>query len=685
MGFRTTLKSWINKRKYINTLHREQIEIVNLPFEFTRSKLIFPHFSKPRVSIIIPFYNQEAFTWACLRSIHQQLPQVSFEIILINDNSTEPVDFSLIENIQLINNPQNLGFLKSVNRAIAASRGEYIYLLNNDTIVKKHFLDALYEVFETYDNVGAVGSKLLNADGSLQEAGCVFTKNCSISQIVRKEHYYPEVNYIYKVDYCSGCSLLFKKHNDGNELNLFDEQFAPAYFEETDLCFSLKYLQGKDIYYTPFSQIIHFNGVSYDSRKDGHNRSKQQLFQKNLEKFKQKWSKEIANISAENPEQRILELYDNKSIVFFYYRLPEYDNNSGDLRFMEIIKAYKALGYHITLLAESNRNDNPYLPFYQKMGVSTYYEYRKTKGFAKFFHTIQKESPICWFYTADVFVSYYRIARELLQTPKLVFDMVDIHHLRLLRMLERDPTNRNLKKWYLQALKHEKKASSEADIVIPISDEEASYMEKFCPQQKMVTISNVHYPKVNIEKTPGFQHRTGLLFIGSKHLPNLDSVQFLHEEIMPLIWKTDSEIELYVVGDVNTLINISHPKIKLLGHVPDITDYFLHAKLMVAPLRYGAGVKGKIGQAFEYYLPVVTSKIGAEGMQLIDGETVLLAETAEDFANKILQLYTNEDLWKKIRLHSEKALAPFSPETLFDKIKTIETRFSNKTVCLTNK
>jgi glycosyltransferase involved in cell wall biosynthesis len=206
-------------------------------------------------------------------------------------------------------------------------------------------------------------------------------------------------------------------------------------------------------------------------------------------------------------------------------------------------------------------------------------------------------------------------------------------------------------------------------------------MEKFCTANKMIVISNVHYPKVNIEQTPGFHQRSSLLFIGSKHLPNLDSVQFLHEDIMPRIWETNPDVELHVVGDVNTLLNISHPKIKLLGHVPDITGYFLNSKLMVAPLRYGAGVKGKIGQAFEYYLPVVTSQIGAEGMKLVDGETVLLAETADEFAEKILLLYTDEVLWKKIQANSERGLRPFSRETLFDKIKLVESQSKKGKSC----
>nr|WP_278009313.1 hypothetical protein [Flavobacterium gyeonganense] len=128
----------------------------------------------------------------------------------------------------------------------------------------------MFYVFENYKNVGAVGSKLLNANGTLQEAGSVILQNFKIHQVVRKKHPKDsEINYIYQVDYCSGCSLLFKKFkDDGATLNLLDEIFVPAYFEETDFCFDLKYNQNKYIYYTPFSEVLHYNGISYNGKKN---------------------------------------------------------------------------------------------------------------------------------------------------------------------------------------------------------------------------------------------------------------------------------------------------------------------------------------------------------------------------------------------------------------------------------
>ena len=291
---------WRETKYFVRRINRIRKLEENFKFDsslnFEKVSFTFPEFDEPLVSIIIPYFNQEDYTWNCLNSIRENLPEVSFEIILVNDKSTENPDFSLLKNVKIIHNEQNLGFLKSVNNAIKAVKGRYIYLLNNDTRVTKGFLDELVYVFENYENVGAVGSMLLNADGSLQEAGSVFMKDCRISQVVgNKKAHYPEFNYIYKVDYCSGCSLMFEKYDENGEINLFDEQFAPAYFEETDLCFRLKYVQKKNIYYTPFSKIIHYNGVSYNSNIS-FTEKKQELVDKNLLLFKKKWQKQILSL-----------------------------------------------------------------------------------------------------------------------------------------------------------------------------------------------------------------------------------------------------------------------------------------------------------------------------------------------------------------------------------------------------
>lgn len=673
MGLWRELKYVVRKVKRIKKLKKDFFQTTDIPV-LERRNLKFPKSESPLVSIIIPFYNQENYTWGCLKSIYENLPEVDFEIILIDDNSSETYDFSLIENLKLIKNPSNIGFLKSCNQGIAKATGKYIYLLNNDTIVHKGFLDELVYVFNNFDNVGAVGSMLINANGSLQEAGSVFMKDCNIAQVVdHRKPYFPIVNYIYKVDYCSGCSLLFKKNADNGETNLFDEQFAPAYFEETDLCFRIKFEQHKNVYYTPFSKVVHFNGASYNAKKDNTPTEKEKLFEKNLAIFKSKWGDQINAIAAENVQQRILELNQNKNIFFYNDRIPEFDNNSGELRLTEIIKGYKKEGYNVVFIAEKNKIDNPYNEYFQRLGVCVYYEYLAYKDLKEFYKLFDAKKAIAWFYAANAFIKNHQKIQEHFSSIFKIYDMVDIHHLRYKRALNSDPKNRFYKKNYSAFYKSEKKAALEADLIIPISEEEKQYMDTFVPGKKQIVISNIHYTKININETKKFEERKDLLFIGSVHHPNIDAIYFLANQILPIIWKKLPDVKLNIIGNVDQKItNINHPNIIFHGYIPDIVPHFLNNRIMVAPLRYGAGVKGKIGQAFEYHLPVITSSIGAEGMLSDNGDNMILADNEKDFAEKTIELYTNKNLWIQQQLKSADGLEPFSINTLHRKIHEIE-------------
>ncbi|MGJ1348391.1 glycosyltransferase [Sphingobacterium siyangense] len=666
MGLRRTIREFRNKKKYIEALKNSDNLIPKFKTNITTDLIHFPSFKSPRVSIIIPFYNQHIHTLNCLLSISQNLPNTSFEIIIIDDCSSENFDYTTIQNISVLKNKENLGFLRSVNEGIKKAQGDFIYLLNNDTIVTSGFLDQLLIVFETKKNVGAVGSMLLNPDGTLQEAGSFFIKN-GAGQLDHTPTFFPQLNYIYKIDYGSGCSLLFKKFTDNHEINLFDEQFSPAYFEDSDLCFTFKYVQNKEVYFSPFSKIYHFHGVTYgnEQRKVTKSQPKEKLLDKNSNSFYQKWEYEIANISSHFIQQRILELYGNRSLVIFHDRVPEYDNNSGDLRLTEIIKSFLDLDYNITLVVPKNRIDNPYNHYFQKLGVCIFYEHKLLKEYNRFFRKLALEAPICWFSTGPTFKSFYKLAKSFWAKGKFIFDMVDIHHLRYLRALDHEPNNKHYRREYKKTLRAESFAAKYADIIIPISHQEANYMEDNFSPKKIAVISNVHYSKVSLKEVPSFEERQDILFIGSQHHPNIDAVRFLANEIMPIVWQKNPFIKLNVIGNLNTLVtDINHPNIKFHGYVPDITAYFYNNKLMVAPLRSGAGVKGKIGQAFEYFLPVITSKIGAEGMELIDNSNAILAESAEEFAASILSLYTDKSLWTHLQSNSEKSLEPFSKEKL---------------------
>ncbi|MGL2993905.1 glycosyltransferase [Flavobacterium sp. TSSA_36] len=670
------IKFFFRRIRKVKKLKLAHAKIVPTPLEkINRSLLEFNASEKPKVSIIIPFYNEEIYTWNCLQFLNKNLlKDLEYEILLIDDCSPDEMDFSLAKGITIHRNEQNQGFLKNINNGIQLAKGEYIYILNNDTEVHENFLDELFYVFDNFKNVGAVGSKLLNPNKSLQEAGAVFLKNMDIWQIVlNKKTFSPEVNYIAKVDYCSGCSLLFKRRNDLGELNLFDEQFAPAYFEETDFCFQLKYIQNKEIYYTPFSEVMHFNGISYNSdTSESNNLKKATLFKNNKEKFKKKWRKEVNQVQASCVEERILEKYNTKSILFFTEVIPTHDKDSGSNRFKEIMAAFVDLGYHVTLVCQHTFIENPYLQHYQRMGINVFYEYKKYTGYKEFIIEQKLNPSLVWLYGPNPFALYFKEIKEILPASKLIYDMVDIHHLRFKRALELTPNKKSIRKNYLKYEKLEKQAATLCDYVITISDFEENYMKSICDSNKIMTISNVHYTKIDKAETFTFEDRKDILFIGSTHAPNVDALYYLYQEIMPKIWKTHPEITVNIIGNVDTLIDdIQHPNFIFHGYVPSIETFFKTNKLMIAPLRYGAGVKGKIGQSFEYFLPLVTTSIGIEGMKIKDNENAFVADLPEEFAEKVIQLYTDKEIWMKFHEKSEESLMPFSKEKVIEQISNL--------------
>ena len=354
----------------------------------------------------------------------------------------------------------------------------------------------------------------------------------------------------------------------------------------------------------------------------------------------------------------------NKTIVFISGAMPTHDKDSGSNRLLEIILAFKKLNYNCIICVENVFENDKYVQFYKQLGVIVYvesFQFDSCKSFLKSLNSID----YIWFYGPNTLKNYFNKVSKFLPNTKTIFDMVDIHFLRYQRAIEIEPSRISLKKRYKKYFTIETKLAKKVDFVIAISDKEKAFMSDYLPDNKIVTISNVHYPKVKQNEIPTFINRENLLFIGSSHTPNIDAVHYLYNEIMPLVWETLPNIKVQIIGSVNKEVNsITHKNIEFLGFVENVEPYFLNSKLMIAPLRYGAGVKGKVGQAFEYYLPVVTTSIGAEGMFLENDINAIIVDNATDFANKIIEVYNQSEIWEKLSKNSELSLYPFSKEKL---------------------
>jgi GT2 family glycosyltransferase len=259
--------------------------------------LTFPTFEQPYVSIVIPVYNKILYTQNCLASILEHT-DVPYEVIVVDDNSSDATAETLaqMQNVRVVHANENRGFVRSCNAGANVARAGYILFLNNDTTVTTGWLSSLVETLDRDCAAGAVGSKLVYPDGTLQEAGGIIWKDASGWNFGKfDDASKPEYNYLREVDYCSGAALMIRKELF-EQVGGFDTRYSPGYWEDTDLCFSVR-KKGYKVMFQPESVVIHFEGISAGTSTSSGMKRYQEI---NAGKFVEKWSKELGEQCEHN-------------------------------------------------------------------------------------------------------------------------------------------------------------------------------------------------------------------------------------------------------------------------------------------------------------------------------------------------------------------------------------------------
>ncbi|SHL52522.1 glycosyltransferase [Chryseobacterium polytrichastri] len=360
-----------------------------------------------------------------------------------------------------------------------------------------------------------------------------------------------------------------------------------------------------------------------------------------------------------------------KNILIIDSQIPTFDKDSASNRITEIAK-FLAKYYNVYLMdwrksiptIESkkyiqnfnNHNVTVYAPFINKFGIM--------KGKKHFINSLLPTLDFVWCHRPELFEYYLDFFRKEAPHAKIIYDMVDIHYLRMERGLEIKYDKQRAKE-VLHYKYIETELCKKADKIAVISDKEKEFMKSFVDESKLFTVSNVHNLKVKPEDMPPFEKRESIFFIGTfLHDPNVDAVEVLYNKIMPLVWEKLPNLKITIIGSESPefIQKMNSENFEIAGYVENIIPYYEKCFASVSPLRFGAGVKGKIGQALEYTLPVLTTEIGAEGMFLEDGITALIAgnEDYQKFADNVIAICTNTTLWNTLHNNSEKGIYPFS-------------------------
>jgi glycosyltransferase involved in cell wall biosynthesis len=262
----------------------------------------------------------------------------------------------------------------------------------------------------------------------------------------------------------------------------------------------------------------------------------------------------------------------------------------------------------------------------------------------------------------------FKLTRRTDPHIKIIFDTVDLSFLRLEREYQLTG-NRNSRKEAVRYRKIEARLARSADQTWCVTPEDKDALFQEVPSAKIEIVPTLHPLR---GRGKPFAEREGLIFVGNfLHRPNADAMRHFVREIYPLVQRSIPAVKLYVVGSDPPvdIANNGSSGIVITGQLPDIESLLQSCRVFVAPLRYGAGMKGKVGLALSHGLPVVTTPIGAEGYDMISGEQALIADSPEAFAREVIRVYTDRDLWQRLSdvgyLHIQ---ANFTPEVLADKI-----------------
>jgi len=615
------------------------------PIATSYEALDFPAVGDPEFSIVIPCHNQHLYTFHCLKSILDHLADERVEVIVVDDESSDETSAMLagISGITVLRNDENMGFIKTCNRGAEAANGEYLVLLNNDTEVTAGWLRAMRDTFTEFPDAGMVGAKLLYADNGLQEAGGIVWQDGSAWNFGRRDDpSKPEYSYCRRVDYCSGACLMLPLA-DFRALNGFDELYVPAYYEDTDLAFRIRDT-GKQVYFQPNARVYHFEGITSGTDLTSGMKQYQVV---NRDKFFERWQQTLA---SHRPNGKLPLLEKDRGadqrILVIDARVLMPDQDSGSLRMFNILKILRNMGHKVTFVPSNLLYDPHYTPLLQAAGIECRNRPHETL-IEDYLEQHGSEFNTVILSRADYADRYINPVREHCPAARIVFDTVDLHFLREQREAELSGKEEDMNSATLRKVQ-ELNIARKADITLVVSPVEIELFREEAPDVDVRLLSNIH----SIYPTAGsFAERQDILFIGGyEHPPNVDAMTWFLDEIMPRVVEANPAIRLHIVGGhlPEALAARASDNVLIDGFVADITPLFNSIRLSIAPLRYGAGVKGKINSSLSYGVPMVATSMAAEGMGLVHEKDILIADDPEAFAREVVRLYDDEALWQQL-------------------------------------
>ncbi len=614
--------------------------------------------SEPLVSVIIPVYGKLELTVRCLLSVRATRERTPFEIVVVDDCSPDDTEavLSRVPGIRYLRNDINGGFITSCNRGAAEARGRYLHFLNNDTVVLPGWLDRLVETLEGVEGAGLVGSRLIYPTLRLQESGGIVWRDASATNWGNGcDPFNPTYGSLRDVDYASAASALIDRALF-ESIGGFDVRYTPAYYEDTDLAFAVR-SKGRRTLVQPASRVVHHEGGTAGTDVAVGMKKHQVV---NQATFRSKWRDVLATHGPSGelaPAER--DRWSERTVLVVATATPRPDADSGSVDLVNLLSLLRSLRCRVIFFAvhpvprgvpapDVKGHDGAYTEALQRIGVECPHAPYEP-SLARWIREHGDELDLVVLTRARIADRVLPMARSHAPRAKVVFNTVDLHYLREEREAEHTKST-------LLALKardtraRELRAARESDATLVLSEVERDVLANETPGARVRVVPL-------LRSIPGrgapLEGRSGVLFVGGfKHRPNVDAVRHLVLDVWPLVRARRGDLGLHVVGSAmpDEVRALAARDVVMHGQVPDLAPIMSRMRLSVAPLRFGAGLKGKVADSLGHGLPCVTTPIGVEGSGLAHETHVLVAEDARALADAIVRLHADDALWERLSI-----------------------------------
>lgn len=603
----------------------------NRPRKLCRYEVLkFPRYVEPQTSIIISLNAPWEYTYFCLKNLSDNAPATPYEIIVVSNDKKQAKELA--------------AYCRGIKVADGDSLrskicGSLVYFMSNDTmIISTGWFKTLAARLQACANVGVVGSKVIDENNLIVEAGCIVWHSGVVEPMGKGQYSLSsEHNYVKEVDAFSIPVFLTRKE----VLECYGRVFIRTADDMIDFCLWNR-SQNNTIIYQPKSVVVKFNPPIVDND--------------NNFVVKEKWKPLLKNSGFEYGEYFHARDRSNskKTIVVVDHYVPHYDQDAGSRVTWFYIKLFLKMGLKVIFVGDNYFRHQPYTDELELLGVEVLAGdgwnidrcKKWIKNNAKYISYVYLNRP-------HIAIKYIDFLRKE-TTAKLIYFGHDLHFIREQRQYEiegREELLKSSERWK----KIESELFSKADVIYTPGDYEKGIVKTLFPEKPIRAIPIYIYDKtqLNAMKIPPAEKRKDMIFVGGfNHQPNEDGVLWFVKEVWPLIIKEIPGAKLYVIGSNPTekVNKLANSQIIVTGFVSDeeLGSLYNGARVFVAPLRYGAGVKGKIIEAMSYGVPIITTPIGAEGLPRVNSVlTIARADDPELFAAKTLALMRDDVNWRE--------------------------------------